>query len=852
MKVWHPHLTTKVASSFLLLSLLTVAVVGSVAFVKARHALKSAAFDRLSVTATLKEGEITRWFEEQERDFFLITQFPDIQSNLAQILEQNLTDPDTQAAHDDLSNYLREIATIKANFKELFVVDRTNKVILSTNQQREGEYEILANITYLNWLEPDSTFAPIFYVSAETGKPAVTLAAPYRDRAGVRRGLILAHLNLDRIDQIVRDRTGLGQSGETYLVGSLVIGNAFISKESIQTRNFSGTVSSYGIDAAMRGERNISLYKNYAGVPVIGVYRWLNDQDIALLAEMSQDEAFLPARQLASTIVLVGLLSVSVLTMGVYWLTHQLHLYRLQLESYSHRLEQKAQEANAANLAKSKFLANMSHELRTPLNAILGFAQLMVRDRSINPSHKEHLEIINRSGEHLLTLINDVLEMSKIEAGRIALNENNFDLYRLLDSLEEMLTLKARSKGLWLTFDRHPDLPQYIRADEGKLRQILINLIGNAIKFTVKGGVTLHVKPGAGEWQVASLALTVPDQLITAPYPLDFEVEDTGNGIAPHEMPSLFEPFVQTETGRKSKQGTGLGLPISRQYVSLMGGEIRVSSVPDRGTTFGFNVWVKLASAGDVLPHRVPRSIIGLAPNQPNYRILIIEDKWENRQLLVKMLSPLGFEIREAENGEEGVNLWESWEPHLIWMDMRMPLMDGYEATKRIRSHLKGQATVIIALTASAFEEARSVILAAGCDDFVRKPFQEHIIFDKMAEHLGVRYIYAEDSSLHAELSLNGSLASQSATASTAMTASTALSPSDLSLMPADWIEQLHQAAMRVNTKQISQLIEQIPSTHVHLAESIMHMANNFYFEEIVALTQQISASPQNSHKQSL
>ncbi len=246
-----------------------------------------------------------------------------------------------------------------------------------------------------------------------TGKPSVTLATSLRNVARVRQGVILAHLNLDRIDSIVRERTGLGESGETYLVGSLITKNTFISKSQVNTLKFPEGVSSQGIDEAMSGSRGFGLYRNYAEVPVIGMYRWLNDQDLALLVEMHQEEAFAPARQLAGTIVLVGLVSVGMLLVGVSWLTRQLKISGEQLENYSHQLEVKAQEAEAANRAKSEFLANMSHELRTPLNSILGFTQIITRDRSINPSQLEHLEIISRSGEHLLTLINDVLSMAK-------------------------------------------------------------------------------------------------------------------------------------------------------------------------------------------------------------------------------------------------------------------------------------------------------------------------------------------------------------------------------------------------------------------------------------------------------
>ncbi|MBW4427840.1 MAG: response regulator [Nostoc desertorum CM1-VF14] len=818
MKFWNQHLTTKVASSFLLLSLVSVGVVGGVAFIKAREALKQAAFDRLNVTATLKEEEITRWFEDQQRDFLLATQSTDVQANLKILLSSEKSNANYEAAYTVVSKYLIRVVKLKPNLKEIFILDRSNRIILCTDKKREGQYEILGNITYIEQVELGDTFNPNFYVSPLTGKPSVTLATSLRNTAGVRQGVILAHLNLDRIDNIVRERTGLGKSGETYLIGSLITKNTFISKPQVNTQDFPERISSQGIDEAMSGVRGFGLYRNYAGVPVIGMYRWLNDQDLSLLVEMHQEEAFAPARQLAATIVLVGLVSVGGLLIGVYWLMRQLKISREQLENYSYQLEVKAQEAETANRTKSEFLANMSHELRTPLNSILGFTQLITRDRSINPSHLEHLGIISRSGEHLLTLINDVLSMSKIEAGRTTLNENSFNLYSLLDSLQEMLQIKAKSKGLQLIFERSPKVPQCVRTDESKLRQVLINLLGNAIKFTQFGSVSLRVREKTENLETSNPQFSILSHL-------HFEIEDTGLGIAPVELDNLFKPFVQTEAGRKSQQGTGLGLTISQQFVRLMGGNITVRSSLGQGTIFAFEIKISPAEITEIQTRQLYQRVIGLEANQPKYRILVVEDKWENRQLLVKMLASLGFEVREAENGKQGVSIWETWEPHLIWMDMRMPVMDGYEATKQIKAHLKGHATVIIALTASAFDEERTVVLSTGCNDFVRKPFREEVILKKMAKYLGVRYVYEQEAPKQIQLAESSDLELFSLEKA-------------LAKMPSGWIAQLHQAALRTDEKLIFSLIEQIPEESVLLANALADWVNNFRIDKVIDLTQ--------------
>ncbi len=469
--------------------------------------------------------------------------------------------------------------------------------------------------------------------------------------------------------------------------------------------------------------------------------------------------------------------------------------------------------AEVANRAKSQFLANMSHELRTPLNAILGFTQVMNRDASLSREQRENLGIIMRSGEHLLELINDILEMSKIEAGRIILNETSFDLYRLLDSLQEMLYIKAGAKGLQLLFERTPDVPQYVQTDEGKLRQVLINLLGNAIKFTESGNVRLRVARRQNSEVTIESGESAPASFLV------FEVSDTGPGIARDEIGTLFEAFTQTATGRKFQEGTGLGLPISRSFVQLMGGDITVNSTLGKGTTFKFDIKTQPAQATRIDTTEATGRVIGLAPNQRDYRILLVEDNWANRQLLIKLLASVGFQVNEATNGEEAVRLWSSWQPHLIFMDMQMPVMDGYEATKQIKSYLQGQATVIIALTASAFEEQRAAILSAGCDDFIRKPFRENVLFETMARHLGVRYLY--ETNEQSPIPQRGTLPS-------------ALTQEIFSVMPSEWVQQLYQAALTMDDQLIVQLIEQIPPTQTTLANTLMDLVDNFRLDMII------------------
>ncbi|MEL7143160.1 MAG: ATP-binding protein [Cyanobacteria bacterium J06643_4] len=528
--------------------------------------------------------------------------------------------------------------------------------------------------------------------------------------------------------------------------------------------------------------------------------------------------------------------------------------------------------AESANRAKSEFLANMSHELRSPLNAILGFTHIL-READPSKDQKESLDIIYSSGEHLLALINDILDISKIEAGHVTLNHSEFDLYRLLDELQQMFSSIVAKKELTLSVVRSHNLPQIICSDRLKLRQILINLLSNAVKFTATGSITLKVSTAdeadtlkthtnssslersslerssletssleAPSLETSSLetsSLETSSQCANKSQviiPLTFSVTDTGSGIAPEDQNRLFEAFVQARSGLTAQEGTGLGLTISYEYIRLLGGELTVESTLGQGSTFAFGLDIE--SASNVLSTAAPQAdsgkIVGLAPGQPAYRVLVVDDVALNRKLLTHLLSNAGFDVKEACNGKEAIAQWQTWQPHLIWMDVRMPVMGGEEATLRIRSLEKIQAgdrkTHLIALTANAFEEDKSTALASGCDDFVSKPIQAKEIFAKMHRHLGVEYQYETTEKLEQSLKQQR-----------------AITPPTLSAMllegtSPEWQYDLTQATLDLDDRRILELVAQLTPEHQPLAQAITRQVKNLTYNKLLAVLQEAEA----------
>ena len=460
--------------------------------------------------------------------------------------------------------------------------------------------------------------------------------------------------------------------------------------------------------------------------------------------------------------------------------------------------------AESANKAKSVFLANMSHELRTPMNAILGFAQLLSRDSQLSTLHQEHLTTIIRSGKHLMNIINEILEMARIESGRVTLNVAAFDLQKMLDELELMFNERTEAKNICFRLDRQGNIPRYVMTDETKLRQVIINLLGNALKFTKEGG------------QIIFRVRTVGESNNT--FRLNIQVQDTGTGIDPEDIKRLFKPFFQTDAGKQISGGTGLGLAISNEFVRLMHGKIIVSSQLGAGSTFEFEIELEQADDSSI-PKQIPpsRQVLHLKAGQV-CRILVVDDNTLNRELLMRILMPVGFDIRMAVNGSEAVAMAQEWSPHLILMDLRMPVMDGYEATMQIKKR-HHSSIKIIALSASVFKDDQIKAIDTGADTFVFKPFERNQLLECIKELTHIDYAYEEYEENEVADPLPHSKACSSLPG-----------PEQIEQLPSELIDALLDATNRADYEKMLDLVSHIELQDKTLGSRLRQLVENLEY----------------------
>ena len=472
-------------------------------------------------------------------------------------------------------------------------------------------------------------------------------------------------------------------------------------------------------------------------------------------------------------------------------------------------LHQAKEAADDANSAKSQFLARMSHEIRTPLNAVLGFTQLLLRDTGLAASHRSRLEAISSNGEHLLTLITGVLDMSKIETGRLTLQDSTFDLPGLLKDVENMFRARALARQLQFGMEVTGEIPPHACGDRGKIQQVFVNLIGNAIKFTSRGGVMVRVREMEKKANSAKIRV---------------EVEDSGRGIPPEAINQLFQPFAQAGKSVQSATGSGLGLYISRQFARLMGGDITVKSQVGVGSVFQFDFALEFSSALSTAKETETRLVKRLRPGQPPCRVLIVDDVKDNRVLLDQMLSPAGFVCFQATNGLETLAGLKEWKPQLILMDVHMPGMDGNETTRRIRAGAEHRDVKIVAITASAFEDDRQAATAAGADSFLAKPIRQANLFAQIKTALGVEYLYEDEPA--------------TAASSSNSRAPGLLTREFMSSLPVVLLKQMHEAVVIADFDRVIELIQQVETHSSSTAQSLRQLAEQFDSEKLLALTE--------------
>jgi signal transduction histidine kinase/ActR/RegA family two-component response regulator len=765
----HPQrsLSAKLFWRFFLLSLPLLAAGGMIVSSFAQQQLRKEASENLAAVAAAKAGKIETYARSKLNEIEFIASQP----YMPTLLAPGQVSPEKQS----LFVYLQSIG----DFSNIYLFSPNGHLVFAQDNGNTSNPELSRTVNRTRTLlsaeisdyTPDPvTHTPAIYVSAPVFGPGRSLA-----------GVVAARLSNDEIYSVVDDYSNLGRTGETVIAqaepdGIVVVAPLRHQPHAAFHLKFSTQDAPSSIAAAVEGMRIQAVTTDYRGQKVLAVSRYLPSLGWGLVVKMDTDEIFAPAANLRHGMWIGGLVLVLLFFIGAQVtaqsLNHPLRILtdaarKIELGDLSTRvdmhsrkdefkylgqtfnamirqiqdatqklretnesLEQKVAsrtedlkiktaEAERANRAKSEFLANMSHEIRTPLNAILGYAQILFRDGGLHPFQRDAIGTIIKSSDHMLMLINEILDLSKIDAGRMELFPGDFNLRKTIEEMEDLFQPECEEKGLGLRMQFDGDEHAFpVHGDEGKVRQVLINLIGNAVKFTQQGSVRVLIRKGAAN-------------LVT------FEVIDTGPGIpaALHEL--VFEPFQQGPQPN-TVGGTGLGLAIAKKQVEVMGGNLLLESPAAGGARFHFTI--PLPPAKRTLADH-SREVECLAPGH-HVRALVVDDIRENREILSHLLEKAGCEVVVATTGADAVEIACVSPIDVIFMDIRLPGIGGLEAIRRIHLHLKESAPKAIAISASAFEHEKALYLREGCDDFIAKPFRTEQIFASLANLLNVSFTY--------------------------------------------------------------------------------------------------------------
>jgi signal transduction histidine kinase/CheY-like chemotaxis protein len=776
----HPErsLSAKLFWRFFLISLPLLAVGSVIVSSFAQQQLRKEASEKLAAVAADKAGRIETYARGKLKEVEFIASQPYMPMLLA-------ADADP-AEKQKLLVFLQSIE----GFSNIYLFSSSGHLVFAQDGGRTSPPALSQTVdrtrTLLSAEISDYTRDPA------TRTPAVYVSAPVLGPGGSISGIVAARLSNDEIYRVVDDYSNLGRTGETVIAqaepdGIVVVVPLRNQPNAAFHLKFSAENAPSAIAAAVEGMRIQSVTTDYLGKQVLSVSRYLPSLGWGLVVEMDADEIFAPAANLRHGMWIGGMILVFFFFIGAQItaqsLNHPLRVltdaarkvergdlstrvdlhFRKDEFSYlaqtfnamirqiqdatqklretnesleqkvtdrTHDLKIKTAEAERANQAKSEFLANMSHEIRTPLNAILGYAQILFRDGGLHPFQRDAIGTIIKSSDHMLMLINEILDLSKIDAGRMELFPIDFNLHKTIEEMEELFQPECEEKGLGLRIHfAGNERSLSVHGDQGKVRQVLINLIGNAVKFTQRGSVKVLIQKGEADW-------------------ITFDVIDTGPGIPAPMRELIFEPFQQGPLA-SAVGGTGLGLAIAKKQVEVMGGELLLESPSEGGSRFHFTIPLPPALRS---PADRAREVERLAPGS-HIRALVVDDIRENREILSQLLERVGCEVLTATNGMEAIEAARASQLDVIFMDIRLPGIHGLEAIKRIRQHLKEKAPSIIAISASAFEHEKALYLREGCDDFIAKPFRTEQIFASLSNLLEVSFTYRPQNKSPAESS---------------------------------------------------------------------------------------------------
>jgi len=777
-------IANKLLGWFLLVALVPLITVGYIAYENSVTTLKKEVINSLVIITESKIDHIIGFFKEIKKDVTVMVQDEHIIESAEKIITAfNKFGKDSfeyKAVNEQIGAEILRYKEIYG-FHDVFLISPEGNIVFSALHESDfgtnlvtGPYKNteLANVFGRAHTLLEIEISDFKRYAPSDNEPAAFIAAPII-HAGKLLGIFAIQLDTKEINKLAQDFTGLGTTGEIIIASAMDDHALFLTptrhdpQAAFEQKVMFGSNKCLPIQQAVMGKKGSGLYNDYLNQETITVWRYLPRLRWGIVVKINTAEAFISIFDLAQLFLIVGFLTIFIvivlalfisktISCPIIKLTRATELVaagdltvKMEIESndeigilaqcFNQMITEREQaevklrlakemaetskaEAEFANRAKSAFLANMSHELRTPLNGILGYTQILQRDKTLKSKQHDAINVIHRSGEYLLTLINDILDLSKIEADRIELYPTDFHFGDFLQSIVEIFEMRVKQKGISFIFEKLSHLPKGVQADEKRLRQIIINLLGNAVKFTQEGGV--------------SFKIGYHNQKIR------FQVEDTGVGIEPEEMKGIFQPFKQVGDRNTRSEGTGLGLSITKKLVELMGGQLQVKSTLGKGSIFWMMLDLPEVSNLEQPDNTEESIIIGFEGESS--KVLIVDDKEQNRSVLINLLAPLGFEILEGVNGQDSVNKTLEHKPDLILTDLVMPIMDGFEATRKIRGFPEFKNIIIIMISASVFECHKEQSIDAGCNDFLPKPIRADELLKVLEKHLKLTWIYEE------------------------------------------------------------------------------------------------------------